>query len=81
MLNKIKQSLGFDRIDKLYYGAAPLSQKVKKFFASLNMPLTNMYGLSESSGPTTYLSDPNYGINKAGMPFPGTQIMIFNPDD
>eukprot|EP00347_Sterkiella_histriomuscorum_P000024 403377473 len=84
ILNKIKQQLGFDRIDKLYYGAAPLSFKVKKFFASLNMPLINVYGLSESSAATTYTDDPNQreqGLNKAGRAFPGTQIKIFNPDE
>lgn len=82
VLNKIKQQLGFDRMEKLYYGAAPLSAKVKKFFASLNMPLINVYGLSESAGGTTFTENPHSGIhNKAGQAFPGTQIKIFNPDE
>jgi long-chain-fatty-acid--CoA ligase ACSBG len=61
-----------DRIEKLYYGAAPLSDKVKKFFASLNMPLINMYGLSESAAATTYMEDANIRLHKAGKTFPGT---------
>lgn len=53
ILSRIKKELGFDRVEKLYFGAAPLSNKVKKFFASLNMPLINTYGLSETSAATT----------------------------
>lgn len=72
MLNRIKKELGFERIEKLYFGAAPLSNKVKKFFASLNMPLINTYGLSETSAATTDMPTANINISKAGKPYPGT---------
>ena len=45
------------------------------------MPLINVYGLSESSAATTYTEDPHLGLNKAGRPFPGTQVKIFNLDE
>lgn len=50
----MKKSIGLDRAEKFYYGAAPLKQKTREFFASLNMSLANMYGLSETSGPATH---------------------------
>jgi long-chain-fatty-acid--CoA ligase ACSBG len=58
VLNKIKKELGLDRIEHLFFGAAPLSDKVKRFFMSLNMPLINMYGLSETSGAATFMDPP-----------------------
>lgn len=50
---------------------------------SLGMPLINTYGLSETSGPTTYMTTDqgNFSIDKAGRAFPGTEIKIFNPDE
>ena len=41
-----------------YFGAAPMSSNVKKFFISLGMPIINMYGLSETSGAATYMDPP-----------------------
>ena len=41
-----------------------------------------MYGLSETSGPASYLEPPYlYSFDKVGKAIPGTQIKIFNPDE
>ena len=81
VLDKIKKALGLDRIDKLFYGAAPLKEDTSEFFASLNMPITSIFGLSETSGAMTYQEFPNVTWNQNGKPLPGTQIKIFNPDE
>ena len=82
MLNKIKKELGLDRVETLYFGAAPLGEKVKKFFMSLNMPLINIYGLSETSGGATFMEPAfHLSLDKSGRPFPGTKIKIYNPDE
>ena len=56
---------------------------LKHFYMSLGMPLINMYGLSETAGPTTYMdiSSGEYSLEKGGKAFPGTEIKIFNPDE
>jgi long-subunit acyl-CoA synthetase (AMP-forming) len=59
VLDKIKKALGLDRIEKLFYGAAPLKYDTSEFFASLNMPITSIYGLTETSGAVTYQEFPN----------------------
>jgi long-chain-fatty-acid--CoA ligase ACSBG len=51
--NKVKYALGLDQAHSLIYGAAPLSPATRSYFLSLNMYLTNGYGMSESSGPQT----------------------------
>ena len=54
VLDKIKKSLGLSCIDKMFYGAAPLKDDTSDFFASLNMPITSIFGLTETSGAVTY---------------------------
>jgi len=80
VLDKIKKTLGLNRIDKMFYAATALKEDTSKFFASLNMPITSIYGLTEASA-VTYQEFPNVTINQSGMPVPGTHIKIFNPDE
>ena len=54
VLDKIKKALGLNNIDKMFYGAAPLKEDTSDFFASLNMPITSIFGLTETSGAVTY---------------------------
>lgn len=63
VLDKIKKELGLDRVDKLFYGAATLSDDTSEFFASLNMPITSLYGLTETAGAMTYQEFPNIAFN------------------
>ena len=53
LLNKIKGALGFDECQFFFYGAAPLKKSSVEYFASLDIPLMNMYGLSETTGSAT----------------------------
>ena len=63
VIDKVKKALGLNRIDKLFYGAAPLKDDTSEFFASLNMPITSIFGLSETSGAVTYQEFPNIKFN------------------
>lgn len=66
VIDKIKKYIGLDRIDKLFYGAAPLKNETSNFFASISMPITSIYGLSETSGAMTYQEFPNIKFNQNG---------------
>lgn len=59
ILNRIKEAIGLDKAIYYFYGAAPLKQSSVDYFASLDIPLMNMYGLSETTGSTTisFLND------------------------
>jgi len=52
-LKKAKEALGLDKAKVLTYAAAPLKQATTRYFASWDMPLLNIYGLSETSGAVT----------------------------
>lgn len=53
ILSKIKQALGLDQSVAFFFGAAPLKKASIEYFASLDMPLFNVYGMSETTGGTT----------------------------
>ena len=81
VLDRIKKALGLDRIDKLFYVAAPLKTDISEFFASLNMPITSIFGLTETSGAATYQEFPNVKMNTNGKILPGTRVKIYNMDE
>ena len=72
--------MGLDKAERIYYGAAPLSMKTLEFFQSLNMPLINSYGLSETAAAVTHHTQ-TIELGTAGRPAPGMDFRIFNPDD
>jgi len=73
---KVKQKLGFSRCHLFLTGAAPIKMEVLEYFASLNMPLNNIYGMSECSGPMT-LSYKNHSLTgSAGQALQNTRLKI-----
>lgn len=74
----VKKAFGLDRSVMNFFGAAPLKESTRRFFASLNMPLLNCYGMSETGGMHTgSLPLPHWNkINAAGTPIIGTQVRI-----
>ena len=50
LLKKIHAALGLDRCGRIGTGAAPITKEIIDYFASLNMPLLEVYGMSECSG-------------------------------
>jgi long-chain acyl-CoA synthetase len=76
VLGKIKRALGFDRARSLISGAAPIALDVLQFFASIDMPIREIYGQSEDSGPTSYNLPGRTKVGSVGPPLPGLQVKI-----
>lgn len=53
VFGKVRKALGMDRCTRCYTGAAPITKETLEFFLSLDIPLFELYGMSESSGPHT----------------------------
>ncbi|MFY9613818.1 MAG: long-chain fatty acid--CoA ligase [Candidatus Dormiibacterota bacterium] len=76
VLSKIREALGLGRIKSLSTGAAPITQKTVRFFWSLGLPLYEVYGQSEGSGPTS-TNRPGYArLSTVGPAMPGCEIRI-----
>ena len=64
-----------------FYGAAPLKQSSVDYFASLDIPLFNMYGLSETTGSTTVNILNDFSLLHAGKELSGGRIRIADTDE
>lgn len=53
VFKKVRKALGLDRCSKCYTGAAPITKDTLEFFLSLDIPLYELYGMSECTGPHT----------------------------
>merc|ERR1712209_77355 len=82
VMSKVAKALGFERTRGFYSSAAPLSEEVFKYFCSLDMPIQELLGSSETSGPQT-ASTPGPGIRlgSVGKPYPAWDVHVLNPDE
>ncbi|KAL5267519.1 hypothetical protein ACHWQZ_G004525 [Mnemiopsis leidyi] len=80
VFNKIKQILGLDRCILQASAAAPITQETVAFFQSLDIPVYEIYGMSECSGPQTLSFDGQHKAGSTGKSIPGSEIKIENPD-
>jgi long-subunit acyl-CoA synthetase (AMP-forming) len=76
VLGKIRQALGLGRIKSLSTGAAPISEKTLRFFWALGLPLYEVYGQSEDSGPTSTNRPGHARLGTVGPAMPGCEIKI-----
>ncbi|HEX7701781.1 MAG TPA: long-chain fatty acid--CoA ligase [Kofleriaceae bacterium] len=76
VISKVKAALGFDRVTRLYSGAAPIAPDVLEFMASLDLPIMEIYGQSEDCGPTSCNLPGRTRIGSVGPAFPGMQVKI-----
>jgi long-chain acyl-CoA synthetase len=75
VLAPIRGLLGLDQCVTAVSGAAPLSSEILEFFRSLGVPLSEIYGLSESSGPMTF--DPiEVRVGTVGRAIPGEEVKL-----
>ncbi|HET9765836.1 MAG TPA: AMP-binding protein [Thermoanaerobaculia bacterium] len=72
--SKVRQRLGLDRALVCATSAAPISLDTLEFFLSLGIPLYEVYGMSECTGPTTFSLPGRYRTGKAGYAIPGTEL-------
>jgi long-chain acyl-CoA synthetase len=76
--SKLRAALGMDRLRVAVSGAAPIGKDVLEFFLACGIPIHEVYGQSEGSGPSTF-NFPSPGkrrIGSVGIPFPDTEVKI-----
>jgi long-chain acyl-CoA synthetase len=71
----MRQLIGFDQLRMAASGAAPIPAAILEWFTAIGVPLSEIYGMSESSGPMTFSphrNKPGY----VGQPIPGCEVRI-----
>jgi long-subunit acyl-CoA synthetase (AMP-forming) len=76
VFDKVRERLGLDRARVCVTSAAPISKSTLEFFLSLGIPILEVYGMSECTGPATYSPPDNYRTGKCGIVLPGTELKL-----
>ncbi len=74
--SKLKHELGFSRGRLLFTGGAPVPPEIIKFFYSINIPLSVVYGQTEVTGPTSIHEHGHVKFDTTGPAVPGVRIKI-----
>ncbi|MCX4240241.1 AMP-dependent synthetase/ligase [Paraliomyxa miuraensis] len=76
VFSKVRDALGLDQCRIMLTSAAPISKSTLEFFLSLGLPIMEVYGMSECTGPAT-VSLPNaYRTGWVGQEMSGTELKI-----
>jgi len=72
---QVREQLGLDQAEMAVSGAAPIPADVLEWFRAIGVPLSEIYGMSESTGPITW--DPErVKIGTVGRAFPGCEVKL-----
>jgi long-subunit acyl-CoA synthetase (AMP-forming) len=75
MLRPVRELLGLDQVESAISGAAPLPVEILRFFRALGVELSEVYGLSESSGPMTWAPF-RVVPGSVGPAIPGCEVVL-----
>ena len=76
LLSKIHGAIGLDRCRILVSGAAPIPAATLEFFASVGLPVLELYGQSEDSGPTSTNLPGANRFGTVGRALEGVEVKI-----
>ena len=76
VLSRVRAALGLDEAQALASGAAPISLEVLRFFNGLGLEIDEVYGLSETTGATTFNRPGHARFGTVGPPLPGIELRI-----
>jgi long-chain-fatty-acid--CoA ligase ACSBG len=76
VLSVIHHALGLDKCKACFSAAAPISVDTLNFFASLDIPVYEVYGISECTGPHTVSSPGKWKIGSCGRALLGSESKI-----
>jgi len=76
VLKKIKLKLGLDQCKGCFSAAAPISPDTLNYFASLDIPVYELFGQSECTGPHTVNGSKAWRTGTSGRPLKGTDTKL-----
>ncbi len=71
----VRQLVGLDAVRSAISGAAPIQREVLEWFNAIGVPLSEIYGMSESSGPMTW-DAVDIRPGTVGRALPGSEVRI-----
>jgi long-chain acyl-CoA synthetase len=75
-LSKVRDGLGMDQVEIAITAAAPIHPDLIRFFQTIGVPLFELYGMSETTGPATTNVPGSARIGSVGRPLPGVGVKL-----
>ncbi|XP_001988379.2 long-chain-fatty-acid--CoA ligase heimdall [Drosophila grimshawi] len=79
LIRPIREMLGLDQCKTFLTGGAPVTSELKHYFLGLDMPLGDIYGMSEMGGAVTMHAHIT-NLYSSGAPLRGIEMIIHEPD-
>ncbi|KAK7173629.1 hypothetical protein R3I93_003449 [Phoxinus phoxinus] len=80
VFKNVLKALGLDRCKACFTGAAPITKDTLEYFMSLHIPVFELYGMSESTGPHSISCAEGYRIMSCGKVLTGCKTKLDKPD-
>ncbi len=71
----MKALIGLDQCEIAVTGAAPIPPEIINFFSNIGIPLSSVYGLSETTGPLTWTHEDRRTAT-VGPAIPGCEVIL-----
>ncbi|MBI5090755.1 MAG: AMP-binding protein, partial [Actinobacteria bacterium] len=71
----VRGLVGLDQVQVAVTGAAPIPRQVLEWYNAIGVPLSEIYGMSESSGPMTWSPEANRP-GSVGREIPGCEVRV-----
>ncbi len=72
----MRQRVGLDDVKIASTGAAPIAAEILEWFHAIGVPITEVYGQSEDTGPTSWNRLGAARIGTVGPPVPGVEVRL-----
>jgi long-subunit acyl-CoA synthetase (AMP-forming) len=77
----LRAAIGLDKLEACNVGAAPTPPEVIRFFHALGVPLSELWGMSETTGAGAVNPPEKIKIGTVGPPAPGIEIKLADEDN
>jgi len=81
VLSKVREQLGMDQVEIAITAAAPINPDLILFFQTLGIPLFELYGMSETTGPATTNIPGAFRLGSVGKALPGVEVELAEDDE
>ena len=75
VFRSVRELIGLDQVDLAITGAAPIPAELLSWFRAIGVPLSEIYGMSETSGPMTYTAL-RVKPGTVGQAIPGCEVTL-----
>jgi long-chain acyl-CoA synthetase len=72
----LRERAGLDRLEIVTSGAAPIALEVLEWFHAIGVPIAEIYGQSEGTGPTSWNRPGAIRLGTVGQSIPGVEVRL-----